>query len=161
MELAGVFVLVSYFADEEAEVRAAEAFYAERIDIENAAIDRLANYARTDTLYRIPIAEAMMVVAREYDREQAGQEVVELPEYYYMPATNPAAATQAAIRGAGVPRPSGVPDTDLDAGDSRLGAEATDAPSGLADEAAPGAPAEAEADSDGGAVPDDAGGDTR
>lgn len=62
----GVFVLVAYFSDAETVERSSGATYAEVQEVRNRATEMLTQYGRTEDVYRIPITEAMGLVAADY-----------------------------------------------------------------------------------------------
>lgn len=72
LAVVGVFFLVAYYTDAETVARSSGALYPEIAENRNRATDLLTNYGRTDDVYRIPITEAMGLVAAEYAAQGGG-----------------------------------------------------------------------------------------
>ena len=72
LAVVGVFFLVAYYTDAETVERSSGALYPEITENRNRATDLLTNYGRTDDVYRIPITEAMSLVAAEYASQGGG-----------------------------------------------------------------------------------------
>lgn len=80
LAIVGVFGLVAYFSDAESVERSSGALYPEITENRNRATDLLTNYGRTDDVYRIPITDAMGLVAADYAAQ--GGDVRPAPENY-------------------------------------------------------------------------------
>lgn len=66
LAVVGVFFMVAYYSDAASVERSSGALYPEITENRNRATDLLTNYGRTDDVYRIPITEAMGLVAADY-----------------------------------------------------------------------------------------------
>lgn len=67
----GVFFLVSGYADRQSVERDAVGLYPELREVQRVSAE-MQNYSRTDSLYRMPIGEAMSQVAAAYYAQQGG-----------------------------------------------------------------------------------------
>ena len=74
----GVFFLVADFSDEKRVEREAVTLYPELREVENVAAE-MENYSRTDSLYRLPIGEAMAQISEGYYTQQQGGTAVPAP----------------------------------------------------------------------------------
>ena len=77
----GVFFLVAEFADTKTVERDAVTLYPELREVQRVAAE-MQNYSRTDSLYRLPIGEAMTQVATAYYTQQEGSGAVPAPDNF-------------------------------------------------------------------------------
>ncbi len=66
LAVVGVFVLVGYYSDAESVRRSSGMAYPEIQEIRNRATERLTQYGRSDDAYRMPVTDAMALVAADY-----------------------------------------------------------------------------------------------
>lgn len=80
LAVVGVFLLVGYYADAEAVRRSSGMTYPEVQELRNRATERLTQYGRTDEAYRMPVTDAMALVAADYAAR--GTDARPAPEQY-------------------------------------------------------------------------------
>lgn len=80
LAVVGVFVLVAYYSDAETMHRSSGMAYPEIQELQNRATERLTQYGRSEDAYRMPVTDAMALVAADYAAR--GADARPAPEHY-------------------------------------------------------------------------------
>lgn len=80
LAVVGVFLLVGYYSSAQAVQRSSGMVYPEIQEIRNRATERLTQYGRSEDVYRMPVTDAMALVAADYAAR--GADARPAPEHY-------------------------------------------------------------------------------